>query len=285
MEVQLTQEYTGQQVHVCYLVPAWKEALDFTPAGPGAEGTVASGLAGMAGVANVGDSPCWTGHPLAQANLYGFGRLAWDPSLSAERIAREWSRLSFGPDPGVEEAVTSMLMRSRPVYEAYTSPLGLGWMVTPGSHYGPDPDGYEYSRWGTYHRADSEGVGVDRTSAHGSGFTSQYRDPWRRVFDDPSRCPEELLLFFHHLPYGHVLGSGVTLIQHIYDSHFAGAAAAAELVELWRSLAGRVDPVRFRVVEERLVRQALHAQEWRDVVNAHFHRRSGIPDARGRRLF
>jgi alpha-glucuronidase len=178
-----------------------------------------------------------------------------------------------------------MLMRSRPVYEAYTSPLGLGWMVTPGSHYGPDPDGYEYSRWGTYHRADSEGVGVDRTSAHGSGFTSQYRDPWRRVFDDPSRCPEELLLFFHHLPYGHVLGSGVTLIQHIYDSHFAGAAAAAELVELWRSLAGRVDPVRFRVVEERLVRQALHAQEWRDVVNAHFHRRSGIPDARGRRLF
>jgi alpha-glucuronidase len=285
IEVQLTQEYTGQQIHLCYLAPSWKQVLDFQPALSENGESVAGGLSGMTGVANVGDSPTWTGHLLAQANLYGFGRLAWDPSLTSERIAREWARLTFGPDPAIEDTVTSLLMDSWPAYEAYTSPLGLGWMVTPGSHYGPDPDGYEYSAWGTYHRADSTGVGVDRTSVHGSGFTAQYRDPWRRIFDDPATCPEELLLFFHRLPYDHVLRSGTTLIQHIYDSHFDGATVAADMLGRWRSLAGRVDAVRFRGVEERLAEQARHAEHWRDVINAYFHRKSGSPDARGRPLY
>ncbi len=287
LELQLTQEYTGQQVHLCYLVPAWKEVLDFRPRtsvlGEGAR--VAQSVTGVAGVANIGDGPNWTGHDLAQANLYGFGRLAWDTTASAAHVASEWAGLTFGADHTTTEVICRMLMASWPAYEAYTAPLGVGWMVTPGTHYGPSPDGYEYSRWGTYHFADFAGVGVDRSTSHGTGFTAQYDEPWRSAFDDPATCPEELLLFFHHLPYGYVLRSGKTIIQHIYDSHFEGAAVAEDLLTMWRSLAGRVDVARFAAVEERLARQVLHAREWRDVINAYFYRKSGIPDEKGRPIF
>jgi alpha-glucuronidase len=294
-EVQLTQEYTGQQVHLCYLVPSWKAALDFDPRAAGPGSTVADlvlrgregdpARAGMAGVANVGTDPNWTGHPLAQANLYGFGRLAWDPALSAEQIAAEWSRLTFGPDDDTAQTVTSMLTASWPAYESYTAPLGLGWLVTPGHHDGPSPDGYEYSRWGAYHRADSRGVGVDRSVATGTGFAGQYREPWRSVFEDPARCPEELLLFFHRVDYARRLSSGRSLIQHIYDAHFDGVSAVEDLLAAWRRLRDRIDVVRFASVERRLEAQLRGAQEWRDVVNAYFHRHSGIPDERGRTLY
>jgi alpha-glucuronidase len=291
LEVQLSQEYTGQQVHLFYLVPSWKELLDFDTHATGAGATVAnvvcgvSPMAGMAGVANVGDDPNWTGHHLAQANLYGFGRLAWCPDLAAEQIASEWAELTFGDDPLNVEVVTKILMGSGPAYESYTTPLGLGWMVTPGAHFGPSPDGYEYDRWGTYHFADSAGIGVDRTTSHGTGFTAQYREPWRTIFDDPSTCPEDLLLFFHHLRYDFELNDGTTLIQRMYDRHFEGAALAEDFLARWRSLVGRVDAVRFRAVEEKLTAQALHAQEWRDVVNAYLYRKSGKKDEKGRRIY
>ena len=287
VELQLTQEYTGQQVHLCYLVPAWKEFLDFRPRAsvPGEGPRVAESVTGVAGVANIGDEQNWTGHHLAQANLYGFGRLAWDTTIPSEQVASEWAGLTFGTDPTTNEVIRKMLMASRPAYEAYTAPLGVGWMVTPSTHYGPSPDGYEYSCWGTYHFADFAGVGVDRSTSHGTGFTAQYHEPWQSAFDDPATCPEELLLFFHHLPYDYVLRSGKTIIQHIYDSHFEGAAKAEDLLTLWRNLAGRVDAARFAGVEQRLARQVLHAREWRDVINAYFYRKSGIPDEKGRPLF
>jgi len=160
MEFQITQEYTGQQRHLCYLVPQWKEVLDFDThaRGPGsAVKDIVTGRlfgashGGFAGVSNIGDDENWTGHTLAQANLYGYGRLAWNPDLSAEQIAEEWVRLTFGNDGRVVDVITGMLMDSWPIYEKYTAPLGVGWMVTPHTHYGPDVDGYEYSRWGTYH--------------------------------------------------------------------------------------------------------------------------------------
>jgi alpha-glucuronidase len=311
LEVQLTQEYTGQQVHLCYLVPAWKRVLDFDTHAFGEGSTVcdlvvrgryeaasspatAEGgqppstgapIAGMVGVANVGDERNWTGHLLAQANLYGFGRLAWQPSLDAEVIAREWSQLTFGLDEAVTEVVTSMLMRSLQAYECYTSPLGLGWMVTPHVHYGPAPEGYEYSRWGTYIRADRDAIGVDRGVAQGTGFTAQYHEPWRSVFEDRARCPQELLLFFHRLPYEYVLPSGTTLVQHVYDTHFGGVETVADFIEQWQSLERRVDPVRFGSVQRRLRIQLASAEQWRDVINAYFHRYSGVADERGRPLF
>lgn len=295
VEVQLTQEYTGQQVHLCYLVPSWRATLDFDTHALGAGSTVADlvlrgrggdpARSGIVGVANVGSDPNWTGHLLAQANLYGFGRLAWDPGLTADQIADEWTRLTFGLDERVVDTVTEMLGQSLSVYESYTSPLGLGWLVTPGHHYGPAPDGYEYSHWGTYHRADSRAVGVDRSVPGGTGFAGQYHEPWRSVFSDPAQCPDELLLFFHRADYTRELGSGKSVIQHIYDSHFDGVVAVERFLAAWRALREQIDTVRFASVERRLVRQLSSAREWRDVVNAYFFRKSGIPDEQGRQIY
>ncbi|MEX1029336.1 MAG: alpha-glucuronidase family glycosyl hydrolase [Paenibacillaceae bacterium] len=294
LELQVTQEYTGQQKHVCYLVPQWKEILDFNTYAAGEGSTVASiasgalyncPYGGLAAVSNIGDDACWTGHPLAQANLYGYGRLTWNPSLSAERITTEWIRLSLGCDPVVEDVVSSILMKSWSIYESYTAPLGVGWMVNPNHHYGPNVDGYEYSKWGTYHFADCNGIGVDRTIETGTGYTAQYHLPQRETFNSLERCPDELLLFFHHVPYTHVLKSAKTVIQHIYDTHFEGAEEAAVLLEAWQSVRGRIDEGIFELVASRLSEQHEHAKEWRDVINTYFYRKSGIADKQGRLIY
>lgn len=294
MEFQITQEYTGQQIDLCYLVPLWKEALDFDTCVRG-KGSfvrdVVSGrlfhnrIGGIAGVSNVGDSPAWTGHPLAQANLFGFGRIAWDPTLPADAIATEWARLTFGNDPTVTNTVSAMLMRSRGIYESYTSPLGIGWFVNPQYHYGPNVDGYEYSRWGTYHYADFRGIGVDRTVATGTGYAGQYCPPNDAMYENADTCPENLLLFFHHVPYDHVLSSGQTVLQYIYDTHFEGAEQAAGLLRAWDSLQGRIAPEIFQEGRRRFSLQTRNAVEWRDVVNTYFYRKTGVPDAKGRQIY
>ncbi|WFE97792.1 alpha-glucuronidase [Micromonospora sp. WMMD987] len=300
VELQVTQEYTGQQWHACYLAPLWSEVLNFRPWGP-PERTVADVLAGAPGpeprrdgdlvaVANVGDDPFWCGHPLAQANLYAFGRLAWDPSLDPGAVLDEWIDLTFPAstvgDPAlVRETLHAVLDDSWLTYERYTAPLGVGFMVDPDGHYGPGVDGYEYSRWGTYHYADRDGVGVDRTRTTGTGFTGQYPPPWSQVYESPERCPDELLLFFHHVPYGHVLHSGVTVIQHIYDTHFAGVEQVGAMRDRWGRLAGLVDQGVHDRVAERLDEQLRCAIEWRDQINTYFFRKSGVPDARGRRIY
>lgn len=294
IEVQITQEYTGQQRDLCFLHPQWHEVMS-TPSAAGNQAVslarVVSGHAtarpygGVTGVANVGDEPSWTGHVLAQANLYAFGRLAWDPALTPETVAAEWAVQTFGADGPAASAVTRMLLDSRGIYESYTAPLGVGWMVTPGSHYGPDIDGYEYSRWGTYHFADRDGLGVDRTTATGTGFTAQYEPGQARIYEDIDACPDELLLFFHHVPYRHLLKSGKTVIQHIYDSHFDGAEAARKLLDTWLSLEPYVETATFGNVRGRLESQVANAREWRDIVNTYFFRKSGIPDERGRTIY
>ncbi|MEN3361598.1 MAG: alpha-glucuronidase [Mycobacteriales bacterium] len=296
VEFQITQEYTGQQIDVCYLAPQWKQTLDFDadPGGNGPQRTVASivaasarthGRAGLCAVSNIGDDANWTGHKLAQANLYAFGRLAWDPGLSSDAVLDEWIRLTFPTSPaGVHAGVRDIQRGSWPAYESYTAPLGVGFMVTPHFHYGPSVDGYEYSRWGTYHFADRDGVGVDRTTTTGSGFTGQYPPAQAQRYEAVETCPDELLLFFHHVPYTHVLHSGKTVIQHIYDSHFAGWDWVAATLDAWRGLAGRIDEVAFQNVLERLERQLDSAREWRDQVNTYFWRKSGIPDAHGRTI-
>lgn len=169
-------------------------------------------------------------------------------------------------------------------YEWYTAPLGVGFMVRPGHHYGPDVDGYEYTPWGTYHFADRDGVGVDRTRATGTGFTAQYPAPLSDRYESLATCPDELLLFFHHVPYTHVLHSGVTVIQHIYDTHFAGAARVAGMRHRWRKSEDLFDPPVYARVSELLDEQLRSAEEWRDQINTYFFRKSGIPDAHGRRI-
>ncbi|RSM74199.1 alpha-glucuronidase [Actinoplanes sp. ATCC 53533] len=282
VELQVTQEYTGQQRHVCYLAPQWSELLRFPLAGRSVAELAGGGLVA---VSNVGDDPFWTGHPLAQANLYAFGRLAWDPGADPGELLDEWISLTFGPDdPALRRTLHLMMDGSWRTYERYTAPLGVGFMVHPGDHYGPAVDGYEYSRWGTYHFADRDGVGVDRTRASGTGFTGQYPAPWSDVYESVWSCPDELLLFFHHVPYGHLLRSGSTVIQHIYDTHFAGAEQAAELVAWWRAVpvGGLVTAELHARVTERLGEQVRCAREWRDQINAYFWRKSGVPDAHGR---
>ncbi|RKR86415.1 alpha-glucuronidase [Micromonospora pisi] len=290
VEFQATQEYTGQQRHVCYLGPWWSELLRFAPWGANGD-TVADVAAngGLVVVSNVGDDPFWTGHPLAQANLYAFGRLAWAPELDPAAVLDEWIDLTFVPsatsDPDLlRRTLHEVMDDSWRTYERYTAPLGVGFMVRPGNHYGPDVDGYEYTPWGTYHFADRDGVGVDRTRSSGTGFTGQYPSPWSDRYESLQDCPDELLLFFHHVPYGHVLRSGTTVIQHIYDTHFAGVEQVAETRRRWERVAGLVDPAVHARVTERLNEQLRSAQEWRDQVNTYFYRKSGVPDAHGRRI-
>ena len=157
-------------------------------------------------------------------------------------------------------------------------------MVNPGHHYGPNVDGYEYDRWGTYHRADCHGLGVDRTSK-GTGYTMQYREENYKRYEDAAECPEELLLFFHYVRYDAVLKSGKTLIQHIYDTHFEGAAQAEQFLGTFAGLKDYIPEEIYQRSSERFKMQAEHAKEWRDIVNSYFYRKSGIPDAHGREIY
>jgi Alpha-glucuronidase len=294
IEFQIAQEYTGQQKHVCYLIPMFKEILNFDTYAKGEGSTVSKVVdgslfgkkySGIVAVTNTGDSKCWTGHPLAQANLFGFGRLAWNPELTSEEIAFEWARLTFGNCNEVVNTVVSMLLPSRKIYENYTSPLGIGWMVNPNHHYGPSVDGYEYSPWGTYHYADFKGFGVDRTVATGTGYTAQYKEPVASMYENIETCPEELLLYFHHVPYTYELKTGKTVIQHIYDTHFEGVEQVKELIEKWTTLKDKVTDEVFTIVSERLNIQLKDSKEWRDVVNTYFYRRTGIKDAYARKIY
>lgn len=282
VELQVTQEYTGQQKHVCWLGPMWSEVLRFRPDGEVPAGRLADGLVA---VSNAGDDRFWTGHPLAQANLYTFGRLAWDPAADPRAVLDEWIALTH---PGVPDRLAgglhAILDGSRATYEKYTAPLGVGFMVQPGHHYGPSVDGYEYSPWGTYHFADRDGIGVDRSVATGTGYAGQYAEPWARLYESPDTCPDELLLFFHHVPYGHVLHSGKTVIQHIYDTHFEGVEEAEEARRVWAGLADVVEPERHTRVTRRFEEQLRSAREWRDQINSYFLRKSGVPDAHGRTI-
>jgi alpha-glucuronidase len=292
VELQITQEYTGQQRHLCYLVPMWKEVLDFDLQAAGAGTPVKALVAGkvfrqptggFVGVANVGRDPNWLGHPLAMANLYGFGRLAWNPELDAKHITEEWTRLTFGHDPIVIRTIVDLELRSWPSYENYTGPLGIGTLTDIlGPHYGPAVESSERNGWGQWLRADEQGAGMDRTISTGTGFIGQYSPPVAASFESVTNCPDELLLFMHHVPYRHILHSGKTVIQHIYDSHYVGADEAARFVELWSALKGRIDPERFQQVLRRLMYQAGHAVVWRDAVTSWFQKRSGVMDEQGR---
>lgn len=294
LELQITQEYTGQQKHLCYLVPMWKEILDFDTMAKGRNTSVKkiitgsvfnNKLGGMAAVTNIGNDLNWTGHQMAQSNTYGYARLCWNPDLSAEKITDEWVRMTYSNNEKVVNTVKEMLLGSWRTYENYTSPLGIGWMVNPNHHYGPNVDGYEYDKWGTYHRADHKGIGVDRTVKSGTGYAGQYHKDVAGIYEDMDKCPEEFLLFFHHMPYDHILKSGETLIQYIYNTHFKGVEEVEELRNKWFSLKGWISEEIFLHVLERLDGQLEHSKEWRDVINTYFYRKTGISDEHGRKIY
>ncbi len=291
MELQITQEYTGQQRHLVYLAPMWKQVLDFDMRVDGASTPVKQiiggesfhrPLGGMVGVAGIGQQ-AWLDSPLALANLYAFGRLAWDPNLTPEQIAVEWTRQTISNDPATVRTVAKMLMQSWPAYESYTGPLGLQTLTDiTGSHYGPNIESSERNGWGQWHKADHDGVGFDRTVATGTGFAGQYQAEVAKAYENEATTPDDLLLFFHHVPYTYKLHDGKAVIQYLYDSHYEGAAQAEQFVSDWESLKGRIDPALYADMLPRLQYQAGHAAVWRDAVTQYFLKLSGIPDDRGR---
>ncbi len=293
LEVQAAQEYTGQQIHVCYLIPMWKEILSFRTYVTEENDTVADIISGktfgqtncgICAVANTGDDQNWTGHDLAAANWYGFGRLAWDPELSSEEIAQEWIVLTFGAQEKLKKVLGDILLNSWKAYENYTSPLGIGWMVNPSHHYGPNVEGYEYDRWGTYHRATRTAIGVERGSA-GTGFAAQYREPNASMYEHVETTPEELLLFFHRIPYDYRLKDGRTLLQYIYDTHFAGVEQVEHMIEAFCTCKELIDEKRFARILSRLTAQLQSATEWRDRINTYFYRFTEQPDEHGRCIY
>ncbi|HKW18019.1 MAG TPA: alpha-glucuronidase family glycosyl hydrolase [Terriglobales bacterium] len=291
IELQVTQEYTGQQRHLVFLIPMWKKMLDFdmhvqgvTPVKAIVSGKVwHRPLAGFNAVVNVGLDENWLGHPLAMANLYGYARLAWNPNLTSEQIADDWTQLTFGNDPRVATTTSTMLLHSWRIYVHYTGPLGAQTLTDiTGPHYGPGIESSENNGWGQWHRADQQGIGMDRSIATGTGYIGQYSPAVQQLYEPLTNCPDDLVLFMHHVPYTYMLHQDKTVIQYIYDSHYEGALQAAWLVAQWKTLSGLVDEERYNETLRRLEYQAGHAIVWRDAIVNWFHRESGIDDVLGR---
>ena len=285
IEFQIAQEYTGQQIDLFSLAVQWEEILATeVDQGKQLKSLFGQEIVAMTAVTNTGNNLNWTGNTLAQCNLYAFGRMAWNPELTAKELIREWVRITFETDEHGRQTVEEMLLKSRGIYESYTAPLGIGFMVNPNNHYGPNIDGYEFSYWGTYHRASFDAIGVDRTSK-GTGFTLQYPESLQRMYDHIESCPEELLLFFHRVRYDYKMKDGRTLLQYIYDSHFEGAQQVEALLQSWETLETRVPLETYHSVQERLKLQLINAREWRDQVNTFFYRKTGIADKKGRKIY
>jgi alpha-glucuronidase len=292
IELQITQEYLGQGRHVVFLPPMWKQTLDFDMQADGPDTPVKAIVAGkvfpgtrggFVGVSNVGLDSTWLGNYLSAANLYGYGRLAWDPSLSAQQIADEWTRLTFGNNPDVVNLVASLQTSSWKMYEDYTGPLGAGTLTAiAGDHFEPSVESSERNGWGQWHRADANGIGMDRTVATGTGYAGQYPPAVAALYESLATTPDELLLFFHHVPYTYVLHSGKTVIQHIYDSHYDGAARAEQNVARFQSLQGKMDADLYSAILARLEYQEGAAELWRDAISNWLFKTSGIPDAQRR---
>ena len=292
IELQVTQEYLGQQDHLVYLPPLWKIILDFdlrVDSQPSTVSDIISGqrfnrsLGGSAGVVNVGTNTTWLGSHLAMSNFYAYGRLEWDSSLIPEAILADWIQLTFGHDQLVIDTITEMSMLSWPAYENYTGNLGIQTLTDIlYTHFGPNPASQDNNGWGHWTRADHNTIGMDRTVANGTKNTAQYPPEVGNVFENISTCPDDLLLWFHHVNYTHSLHSGSTVIQHFYDAHCAGANIAATFPAMWTKLAGKVDEERFEHMLHLLNFQAGHSIVWRDAINNFYYNLSGIDDEKGR---
>ena len=263
-ELQITQEYLGQSRHLVYLAPMWREFFRYVSP---------EKLVGIAGVANIGLDTNWCGHHFSQANWYAFGRLAWNPSMKSEDIAREWLTATFGKTRA-NEALLSVMLRSREACVDYMMPLGLHHIFKFDHHYGPEPDGFIKSyplEWCPvyYHQADKQGIGFNRTHT-GSDATSQYREPYCSLYDNPSTCPESLLLWFHHLPWTYRMGSGRTLWEEMQYRYNRGVSEVEEFCRIWQEAKTEIDEQRWREVDDRMQHQLQNAREWRDVCLKYF---------------
>ncbi len=282
MELQITQEYTGQAKHLVYLGPQWKEVLDADTYANGAGTTVAKiidgsaeghSMSGIAGVSGIGSDRNWCGHHFSQANWYAYGRLAWDADLSAAAIAEEWVRMTWSNEPKVVKAIAGMMDGSWQACVDYMTPLGLHHLMAEGHHYGPGPDVVHPERedWSStyYHKAGPDGIGFDRSST-GTNAVSQYFSPLKEQWNCLETCPEKYLLWFHHVAWDYRMASGKTLWEELQVRYNRGVDEVEKMQVVWASLEGEVDPSRFEHVSERLTMQLENAQAWRDVCLGYF---------------
>lgn len=293
LEVQITQEYLGHSKHMVYLHPLWKECLDTDTYEFGEGSTVAAITEGkfrdnkvsaIAGVTNLGDDVNWCGHQMAQANWYAYGRMAWNPDLSSEQIVDEWVRQTFTANPKFAKPVKDMLLRSREVNVSYEMPLGLHHVMASNAHYGPGPwESSSRKDWSPlfYHKAGEDGIGFDRTVATGSGCTAQYNEPLASTYENIETCPENLLLWFHHVPWDYKMKSGNTLWDELCYKYQSGIEDAAEFISIWEKVEPYVDNQRYQEVREKLIRQAKDAMWWRDAELLYFQQFSNMPFPQG----
>lgn len=268
-ELQITQEYLGQSKHLTYLAPMWKEFFGFVNP---------SKLVGFSGVANIGDDANWCGHPFSQANWYAFGRLAWNPSLSAEEIAHEWLVQTYeNQDEKFTKPVEMMMMTSREACVNYMMPLGLHHIFKFDHHYGPEPDGFIASyplEWCPvyYHKADAKGIGFDRSSK-GTDAVGQYPEPYRSLYDNIETCPEEYLLWFHHVAWNYKMKSGSTLWQELCMKYNMGVAMVEVYRDFWHTSAKQYmkgHEQEWQHTDSLLNVQLENAKEWRNTCLKYF---------------
>lgn len=268
-ELQITQEYLGQSKHLTYLAPMWKEFFGFVNP---------DRLVGISGVANIGDDANWCGHPFSQANWYAFGRLAWNPSLTAEEIAHEWLVQTYGnQDERFTKPVEMMMMTSREACVNYMMPLGLHHIFKFDHHYGPEPDGFIASyplEWCPvyYHKADAQGIGFDRSSK-GTDAVGQYPEPYRSLYDNIETCPEEYLLWFHHVPWTYKMKSGSTLWQELCMKYNMGVAMVEVYRDFWHTSAKQYmkgHEQEWQHTDSLLNVQLENAKEWRNTCLKYF---------------
>ena len=268
-ELQITQEYLGQSKHLVYLAPMWKEFFRFVSPDK---------LKGIAGVSNIGDNANWCGHPFSQANWYAFGRLAWNPSISSEEIAHEWLIQTYGcKDERFTKPVEMMMLTSREACVNYMMPLGLHHIFKFDHHYGPEPDGFkaEYPlEWCPvyYHKADAKGIGFDRSS-DGTDAVGQYPEPYRSLYDNLATCPEEYLLWFHHVPWNYRMKSGSTLWEELCMRYNMGVSMVETYRDYWHTSTKEYmkDHItEWEMTDSLLNVQLASAKEWRDVCLKYF---------------
>ena len=266
VELQITQEYLGQSRHLVYLAPMWKEFFSFVKP---------SSLKGIAGVANIGKDRNWCGHHFSQANWYAYGRLAWEPSLSSKDIADEWLQLTFTKVPGFVEVMSKIMLDSREACVNYMMPLGLHHIFKFDHHYGPEPDGFiaRYPlEWCPvyYHKANKDSVGFDR-SGTGTNATSQYRSEIATMYDNINTCPENLLLWFHRLPWNYRMKDGSTLWESLQYHYNEGVCWTEHAHNIWHNkMRHYIDEQRWREVDDRMEHQVENARQWRDVCLKYF---------------
>lgn len=276
VEFQVTQEYLGHSNHIAYLAPMWTEFFDYVSP---------SSLKAIAGVANVGNDTNWTGHPMAQANWYAFGRLAWNPQLSSEEIIDEWMPMTLNYPENTPKEVTDglkkMMLDSREAVVDYMMPLGLHHLFAFGHHYGPEPwcdikGGRPDWMPPYYHRADSAGLGFNRSSS-GSNAVAQYPAQLAKKLDDINTCPEEFILWFHHVPWDFKMKSGATLWQELCNRYQSGVESVETMQRQWTAAKPYIDPELWNDVNERLMTQARDANWWREGCLLYFQQFSGMP--------